>query len=460
MRGSRLPEGRGALVLGGNYRALGVVRSLGRRGIPVWVVRTDEHSLACASRYAQNSLEWPLGRARAKVDYLLTLARRHGLDRWTLVPTCDETALLLASHRDRLEPRYVVAAPSADEMAVAYDKRATYAFADAVGIDQPWTMFPSCRADLVAADVSFPAILKPAFKADANCFTAAKAWRVDSRDELLARYDEARTLVPPEVLMVQELIPGGPGAQLSHAALCEHGEPIATVSAVRIRQQPMDFGKSSCHVETTRDGDFAVAAKRLLQDLRFTGLAEVEFKRDERDGRPKLLDINARVWGWHSLCERAGVDFPWLQWELLHGRRPSFSQARPGVRWVRLSTDLPTGAREVLARRLTARGYLSTLRPPIAEAIFATDDLLPALVDLPLLARIATRRARRPDVPAKPADTTEARPTPVIVLPLTGSEVEPAKTSVVALSLNGRKSEAAKTVDLSMPANARESLPR
>jgi predicted ATP-grasp superfamily ATP-dependent carboligase len=437
-----------------------VVRSLGRRGIAVWVVRTDEHSLACASRYAQRSLDWPRGCGSAKVDYLLTLARRHGLDRWTLVPTCDETALLLANHRGWLERRYVVAAPSAEKMAVAYDKRATYAFADAAGIDQPWTMFPTCRADLAAADVSFPAILKPAFKPDANCFTAAKAWRVDSRDELLARYDEARTLVPPEVLMVQELIPGGPGAQLSHAALCEDGELIATVSAVRLRQQPMDFGKASCHVETTKDGDFAVAAKHLLRELRFTGLAEVEFKRDERDGRPKLLDINARVWGWHSLCERAGVDFPWLQWQLLHGRRPSVSQARPGVRWVRLTTDLPTGARELVARRLTARGYLSTLRPPIAEAIFAADDPLPALVDLPLLAGIAVRRARRSDERSEHMGTTGAAATSVAVLPLDGRKPEAAKTSVIALPLNGRKPEAAKTVGLSMPANARKSLPR
>src|SRR5919109_2550401 len=48
----------GALVIGGDYRALGVVRSLGRRGIPVWVV-TNEHRVATASRYALRCFHWP-----------------------------------------------------------------------------------------------------------------------------------------------------------------------------------------------------------------------------------------------------------------------------------------------------------------------------------------------------------------------------------------------------------------
>lgn len=57
---SAWPAGRpgGALVIGGDYRGLGVVRSLGRRGIPVWVL-TDEHKIAATSRYAQRSFAWP-----------------------------------------------------------------------------------------------------------------------------------------------------------------------------------------------------------------------------------------------------------------------------------------------------------------------------------------------------------------------------------------------------------------
>ncbi|PYT21377.1 MAG: hypothetical protein DMG57_38840 [Acidobacteria bacterium] len=53
--------------------------------------------------------------------------------------------------------------------------------------------------------------------------------------------------------------------------------------------------------------------------MRFTGLVEIEFKRDSRDGKFKVLDMNPRVWGWHTLCGRAGVDFPYLTWLLVRG---------------------------------------------------------------------------------------------------------------------------------------------
>src|SRR5947207_2014310 len=61
----------GALVTGADYRGLGVVRSLGRRGIPVWVLKRSGHRLAAASRFACRSLIWPTGDEPSRVEFLL-----------------------------------------------------------------------------------------------------------------------------------------------------------------------------------------------------------------------------------------------------------------------------------------------------------------------------------------------------------------------------------------------------
>jgi D-aspartate ligase len=385
----------GALVLGANYRALGVVRSLGRRGIAVRVVKHDDARIAALSRYAGRSLGWTSGGDQAQLEHLLRLAARHGLEGWTVIPTDDETAVLVSRGRQRLSEQYVVAAPEWEAMRWAHDKRLTYRLGLEVGIDQPGTWFAASLDELekVARDV--PAILKPAIKRGDNRFVRDKAWPVADRAMLKLKYEAARASIPPDEIMLQELIPGDGRSQLSFAALALEGRVLASITARRTRQNPMDFGRQSTYVESIVSPDVAEAGRRLIEGMGYTGLVEVEFKRDVRDGRLKLLDINARAWGWHTLGARAGVDFPYLEWRMLHGQAVPETHGRPGVRWIRMATDLPTIAREILGGRMSLRAYLSSLRGPLEHAMFCRDDPLPGIADVPLTALIHLRRRVR-----------------------------------------------------------------
>src|ERR1700720_835380 len=87
----------GALIMGADYRGLGVVRSLGRRGIPVWVVKQGGHLVATASRYTPRTVPWPDGGDQGKIEFLLDLGAKHNLDGWLLIPTDDYTVGLASS---------------------------------------------------------------------------------------------------------------------------------------------------------------------------------------------------------------------------------------------------------------------------------------------------------------------------------------------------------------------------
>src|SRR5688572_1394248 len=115
----------GALVIGGDLRALGIVRSLGRRGIPTWVLKEDGNRLATTSRFTCRSLPWPTGDEDWQLNYLLELGRRHGLDGWALFPTGDEVAAFLARNHDRLAERFRPTTPPWTVLRWAYDKRLT-----------------------------------------------------------------------------------------------------------------------------------------------------------------------------------------------------------------------------------------------------------------------------------------------------------------------------------------------
>jgi len=384
----------GAVVIGGDYRGLGVVRSLGRRGVPVWVLRTDDILAGC-SRYARRHLDWPSGTDAEQTDFLVQLADAHGLHGWTLFPTSDDTAKLVSCQHDRLRTHFRLTTSPWERYRHAADKRLVYARAAALGIRHPRTAYPKCPAELERLKLDFPVILKPAMRDMHNPFTDAKAWRVDNRAELLTRYAEACALVGSDLVMVQEVIPGNGVTQLSYACVCHDGVPLAWVTARRTRQYPADFGRASTFVETTDDCDVAATAERLIADLALTGPVEVEFKRHPGDGQLRLLDVNPRVWGWHSVGRAAGVDFAYLAYQLANGVACSGGQGAAGVRWVRLSTDLPTSLREIVRHRLRVRDFVSSLRPPLEGPLSAFDDPLPALLEWPLLCRLAFKHYRR-----------------------------------------------------------------
>ncbi len=392
---------RGAIVIGGDYKSLGVVRSLGRRGITVWVL-TDEHLIASWSRYCRRAIPWPAGSEADQVARLLALAHENGLDGWTLYPAGEEAAAMLARNRDELAQRYrtSVLVPW-DTLQHAYDKRLTYKLAGDLGVAHPLTLHPRGREDVAEYDGPFPAILKPAVRPSIDRFTIDKAWPAADSRSLLARYDEACAVTDAAAIMIQEQIPGDGESQLSYAALCRAGDPVASVSARRARQWPMDFGRASTFVETIDAPEAEELARRVLRALRFDGIVELEFKRDARDGRLRLLDINPRVWGWHTLGRGAGVDFPYLLWRMVHGEPVARVRGRAGVRWVRALTDVPTSLRAIRAGQLSPLAYLWSIRPPIECAVLALDDPLPALLEVPEAAHVAW--GRRPGAAARVA---------------------------------------------------------
>jgi D-aspartate ligase len=402
-------ETTGALVLGGNLNGLTIARSLGRRGVPVWVATTPNIKLASCSRYTRKTLPWPDGEPDGQVEYLLRVAERYGLEQWVLFPTSDETAALLAKYHTVLSRGLRVSTPTWDALRWAYDKRLTYQIASRKGVDYPLTFYPTSEQDLEAVACTFPVILKPATHASVNRFTSDKAWRVENRSELLARYREARNMIPAELILVQELIPGGGESQFSYAALCNDGKPIASLTARRTRQYPIDFGYSSSFVETLEVPEIVAPSRRLLAAMRYTGLVEIEYKFDAQNGRYKLLDINPRLWTWSALGGRAGVDFPYLLWRMMVGRPALELTGRNGERWVRLSTDVPAAIHEMLRGRLNLMTYLRSMRSPLEFALMASDDPLPGLLDLPLYVykRIYDRyKSQRTHVPMKVAEVS------------------------------------------------------
>jgi predicted ATP-grasp superfamily ATP-dependent carboligase len=371
------------LVLDGNPGELAIVRSLGRRNIPVWVL-VDKHRLAAFSRYCTRALRWPNVPEPDKAQWLMELGRLHKLNGWVLFSASDETAKLMSLNCELLTSQYRVTPPDWEVMRWAYDKRLTHELAARLGLHQPLTFFPRNRDEALSIECEFPLILKPAYKETMNRFTHSKAWLARDRNELLALYDDAVLLVDPTTVIIQEMIAGGGESQFSFACLCVDGRPIASMTARRTRQYPLHFGRGS-FVETLDLPEIEAPAKRLLASLHYSGVAELEFKYDSRDGKYKLLEMNPRFWSWHALGAAAGVDFAYLLWQMANDERIEEVQARGGFKWVHAIMDLPAAAVNISRGCISIVDYLRSLSGISEFAIFSRDDVLPALLEIPLL---------------------------------------------------------------------------
>jgi predicted ATP-grasp superfamily ATP-dependent carboligase len=295
-------------------------------------------------------------------------------------------------HRDRLGQKFRVPTPGWDTVRWAWDKRNTYTLAQELGIPIPRTWFPRDLADLKAIAADPPLAIKPAIKEHFLYPTKAKAWKALTHAELEELFQRASAVVGPGEVMVQEFIPGTGSQQFAYCVFFKAGQSVGRMAVQRLRQHPLDFGRASTFVETADVPLLQSLSERLLTAVNYYGLAELEYKLDPRDGQYKLLDFNARTWGYHSLGGPAGVDFPYLLFSDQLGVSPELCRARAGVRWVRLLTDLPTAGVALLGGKLDWRAYLRSLQPFHTEAVFSRDDLLPGLVEIGLLPYLSLRR--------------------------------------------------------------------
>jgi D-aspartate ligase len=383
----------GAIVIGGDYQGLGIVRSLGRQGVPVCVV-DNEHSLSRFSKYTKHFVRADdLRDERKTIDLLLEVGKRLGLQGWVLYPTRDETVAALSRYRKELSAVFRVPTPDWNSVQWAWDKRNSYLLAQDLDIPVPVTVYPESVEQLQElSHLQPPFVVKPAIKEHFIYATRAKAWCAQSHEELKSLFLKASALVPRGEVMVQELIPGGGSQQFSYCAFFREGKPVGKMVARRRRQHPLQFGKASTYVETVDVPAIEELSERFLRAINYYGLVEVEYKLDPRDSKYKLLDVNARTWGYHSLGEKAGFDFSYMLFSDQVGLPVASCQARPGVAWMRLTTDIPAACMAILAKEGDLKGYMQSLKACNTEAVFSMEDPLPGVAEILLLPYLAIKR--------------------------------------------------------------------
>lgn len=358
--------------------ALFAIRSLGRHGVRITAAERAmpaRENLGGLSRYVHRRVTVPdnMTDPAAFADALLDLAKGHDV----LLPMGMHAIEPVARRLTEFQQRIRVALAPWDTISRADNTPELLDIARAIGVPVPaqWRISDYPTLGALADAVRYPAFVKIGIEAglapEARYAIARSARELIPVIVRLQRYN-------PQ-LIIQELIEGD---GIGFEALYDFDHQlVAAFAHRRLRQFPLTGGPST-YCESIHDSRAMEYATRLLDHLRWIGLAMVEFKIDNRTGTPVLMEINPRPWGSMQLAVRAGVEFPWLWYEL--ARNGSLAARRDwpaGVRLRYVVNDLQAAGAEWRhdgSLRKRAAIVASLLDPRVHEGVLSVSDPRPS----------------------------------------------------------------------------------
>lgn len=300
----------GVIILGGHVQGYGIVKVFGEIGVPSVVIERNKKNLAKHSKYCIRSHVCSYDEV---IDLLIKFKKENKYHNWLLFPTDDYYVKTLSIHKDRIDDYYFNTVPSWDIINKVYNKWNAYEIVKSIVVPIPKTLIATgnLESQIESADITFPCILKPVVMLDFYRNFKKKVFVCNSISELKDNLRIANYYIPSDQMLVQEIIYGNSFNQYSVGVFYFNKKRINTVVARRKRQHPPDFGNATTFAETVKNDLLVDYTDRILSEIDYFGICEVEFKYDSSDKVYKFMEVNPRTWKWHILADKAGV--PLLQ---------------------------------------------------------------------------------------------------------------------------------------------------
>ncbi|MBP1154245.1 MULTISPECIES: ATP-grasp domain-containing protein [unclassified Paenibacillus] len=307
-------------------KTLSASRSLGMKGVKVIVADTTRCTPAAFSRYSARTVIYPdpVQQPEKFMNWLVQTLRSYSVD--VLIPMDDTTMSLAVKHRKELESLCAMVLPPSESYEHAEDKYASVQLAASAGLACPATYMPQSLGELdeLAGELAYPVIIKPRRSSGSRGIRL-----VGGKSELKHQYRLIHEQYP--FPLVQEYIPAG--ERIDVCLLFNHRSELRSAFVQKeLRHYPVERGPSTAQ-ESIRCPELVKACSMLLQSIGWSGIAELEFMIDPRDGRPKFMEINPRFWNSLHLAVLSGIDFPWLLYQAaVNGDAPDRFEYTEGIK--------------------------------------------------------------------------------------------------------------------------------
>jgi D-aspartate ligase len=389
-----------AVVVGGidNGGGLGLVRSLGRAGVPVIIVDQDASAPALHSRYARKHVVSDLT-GRSLVRELLALQAKLGT-RPVLFLTSDEAVLTVSQYREELAAAYRLRLPDHDRLRSLLQKSSFQELAETRGFPLPRSVRITNALEIASlSQLTFPAVIKPSVKTgDYLLSRFARGYRAATIGEAEALCRRILPTLPN--LVVQEWIEGADSELFFCLQYRGSDGTVSSFTGRKLSIWPPDVGTTaSCTAAPEAHAILAPMTDAFFDAVSFVGMGSMEYKRDARTGRFFMIEPTAGRVDWQEeVATLHGVNIP------LAAYRYEIGAELPAEPVTIVPVIWRDGARHWKAMRRAGGRIDAQPGAKVIDAYWRLDDPLPAFFHvLSTMIRIVRRTVKRlePWLPSK-----------------------------------------------------------
>ena len=362
-----------------HHGGLGIVRSLGRLGVPVYCV--DAHwepafsSRYCRGRFVRNFEN----EASAQfLSSLLEIGRKLGR-RPILIPTTDPGAIWVSEHAAALEAEFRFPCQDPALVPLLCDKSRMQELARRSGVPTAQSMVPCSKDDVqrFLETATFPVIVKATDAERLRAHAGGTKFVIRSGRELLDLYAKAADGEKPS-LLIQEFIPGEDW--MFDGYFDENSRCVFGMTGKKIRRFPVNTGVTSLGV-CIRNETVERTTVEFMKAIGYQGILDIGYRYDERDGKYKVLDVNPRIGCTFRLFTAInGMDVARALYLHLNGQPVAIAPVAEGRKWMVEDFDLFSALRSLRDGNLTLQDWANSFRGVQETACFAIDDPLPFLL--------------------------------------------------------------------------------
>ena len=302
-----------------HHGALAVARTLGRLGVPVYAISEDAYTPLATTRYLKKAFVWESCPSDPE-SFVKAMSLIGGfIARPTIIiPMDDLSAVYVAENAANLAPWFITPPVRPQLPHQLANKASLHALCAEIGIPIARSVVPCCFDEVRAftEGAKFPLMVK-----------AAEQWvplsdsfvtKAIYTPEQLLEFFETYNFEGNRRLIIQEFIPGDDW--ICHGYYNAQKNISVTFTGRKLRGYPPDAGSTAVGLSLDNQA-LRRASEKLLKAVAYSGIIDMDWRMDERDGKYKIVDCNPRVGQNFRMFENsAGIDVVRAQHLDLSGR--------------------------------------------------------------------------------------------------------------------------------------------